>query len=354
MKVLFDHQIFSYQEYGGVSRYHCEILKRMQRNEYDVSVKYSNNHYLKELGTVSFSPFFPNWHWRRKHRLMLELGKIHSLNVIKQDSFDVLHITHYESYALNKTRKPIVMTYHDKQFSSYQYNARTVREQKKCFERVDAVIAISENTKKDIIELFNYPEDRIRVIYHGIDIVENTYESIIGGDYILFVGMRWVAYKNFRRFLQAFAELKEKDVKLFCAGGGAFSSEELDLIRDLGLDGRVMQKNVSDNELNALYQNALLFCFPSVYEGFGMPLLEAMSNGCPVVCSDTSSFPEVAGNAAVYFDPLKRGDILSAMETVLSSQEVRDNLKRAGFDNARKFSWDESVRKHCDLYRSLI
>lgn len=354
MKVLFDHQIFSYQDYGGVSRYHTELLKRIPREQYDVSVKYSNNYYLKALGTVRFSPFFPNWHWRRKHRLMLELGKPYSVKVIKKGNYDVLHITHYESYALDKTDKPIVLTYHDKQFSTYQYNARTVREQKKCFKRVNSIVAISENTKRDIIELFDFPIDKIKVIYHGIEEVKERYKSIVDGEYVLYVGGRRAGYKNFKRFLQAFANLNEKGLKLFCAGDGAFTMDELDLINKLGLKDLVLQRNVTDQELNALYQNALLFCFPSIYEGFGMPILEAMVNGCPVICSNTSAFPEVAGNAAAYFDPYEVDSLTDTMRKTIVSDVDREDLVRKGYVNAKKFTWEKSTKEHLDLYGSLV
>ena len=352
MRILYDHQIFSYQNYGGVSRYFCELMKRIPSDLYFTSIKYSNNYYLKEVESIVYKPFFPNLDWYKKPRMMLELGKIHSLNVIKKNEFDVLHLTHYESYACDKTHQPIVTTYHDKLFSSFAYNARTIREQKKCFNRVDHVIAISKNTKKDLMDLFNYPEEKITVIYHGVNIPCESRKTIVDGTYILYVGARF-GYKNFKLFLEAFANLENKDIKLFCAGP-LFNNDEMEMINKLKLTGRIMQKRVTDIELEALYQNAILFCFPSLYEGFGMPLLEAMANGCPIACSCASSFPEIAGDAAIYFNAENRDSIVLKLESIISSVELQESLRSKGLERVKQFSWDKCVEKHMELYRSLV
>ncbi|MCM1321741.1 MAG: glycosyltransferase family 4 protein [Bacteroides sp.] len=354
MKVLFDHQIFSYQEYGGVSRYFCKLFENLPREMWNISLLLSNNYYLEENRNlnISYHNFFKKYHFYRKERLMLELGKIYSSKCIRNENYDVLHLSHYESYACSLTRRPIVITYMDALFSSYAFNARTVREQKKCFDRVDSVIAISNSTKRDLLELFDYPAEKVKVIYLGVDDNIKKQEPIISGSYILFVGRR-SGYKNFDLFLDAFSRIRDIDLKLVCAGP-PFTKEEVIHIEHLGLQKRVIQKLVSDNELNALYQHALFFIFPSKYEGFGLPLLEAMVNKCPVLCSNTSSLPEVAGNAAIYFNPNDLDSIEYAMLQVINSSDLRNNLVSKGEDRIKLFTWEKCAKEHISLYKSLL
>ena len=321
---------------------------------WDVSLLLSNNYYLEEKEdlNISYRNFLKKCHFYKKERLMLELGKMYSSKYIRNKNYDVLHLTHYESYACSLTKRPIVLTYHDKLFSSYAFNARTVREQKKCFDRVDFVIAISNSTKKDLLELFGYPEEKIKVIYHGVDNNIKKQDPIVDGLYVLFVGRR-SGYKNFDLFLDAFSRLRNTDLKLVCAGP-SFTKEETVRIEHLGLQKRVVQKLVSDNELNALYQHALFFIFPSKYEGFGLPLLEAMANKCPVLCSNVSSLPEVAGNAALYFNPTDLDSIEYAMTQVINSSVLRSDLVSKGEERIKFFTWEKCAKEHISLYESLL
>jgi glycosyltransferase involved in cell wall biosynthesis len=356
--VLFDHQIFSYQQFGGVSRYFAELMKNINPELWDVSLMFSNNEYLKEVDKkISYFNFFKTISFYKKERLMLELGKPYSLYKVAKNNYGVLHLTHYEGYANNATKRPIVMTYHDKLFSSYCYHERTIREQKKCFAHVDKIITVSNNTKNDLISLFGIDEKKIEVIYHGVS--KNLYvhgERIIKEKYILFVGAR-KKYKNFFRLLKAFAQIIKTnmpELKLVCTGK-PFDNNELQEIQALGIKKeQINSRFYSDEELQNLYQNAELFVFPSEYEGFGFPLLEAMSNNCPVVCSNASCFPEIAGNAAEYFNSLDIDDIFAALKKVLFSTDMRKKLVENGKNRCEEFSWEKSAQKHINLYESLI
>ena len=128
----------------------------------------------------------------------------------------------------------------------------------------------------------------------------------------------------------------------------------MQLINQLNLSNRVIHKFASDRDLNSLYQHAVFFVFPSKYEGFGMPLLEAMVNKCPVVCSDNSAFPEVAGDAAVYFNAENVDSMVYAMESVYNSQTVRNNLIAKGLDRIKEFTWEKSANRHLEVYKSVI
>lgn len=357
MKILYDHQIFSHQVFGGVSRYFTEIIKRLPIDSVDISVKYSNNIYFEELNKLGYvkhpyKNFFKNHDFYKRDRIMLEMGKTFSIKKIKEDNFDILHLTHYESYANNKTNKPIVINYHDKMFSTYNYNARTVREQRKCIERADAIITESNNTKKDLIELFDCPEEKIHVIYLGATFSGEKRDPIFNEPYILFVGGR-LAYKNFKKLLLAFSLIKENNIKLFCVGS-VFTTEELEYINQLGISNRVVQKRVSDSELMSLYQHALCFVFPSLYEGFGLPLLEAMGNNCPVVCSNASCFPEVAKDAALFFNPHDEQEMANQICNVIQNNELRKSLIEKGNIRVKDFSWEKAAEMHIALYKSLV
>lgn len=358
MKILYDHQIFSYQDFGGVSRYFCEMLKHIPREYWDISVKISNNIYLENMKTdIIYHKFFEGFSFYKKARIMLELGKFYSISRIKLDNYDILHLTHYESYGLKYTKRPIVLNYHDKLFSSYAYNKRTIKEQKKCFKRANAVIVCSENTKKDLISLFDLPENNIFVIYHGTNHSDNVYQipRLINKRYLLYVGAR-KNYKNFSLFLEAFSYIVHSynaELMLICTGN-SFDADEKKHINKLKLDNNILVNRFTDDELINLYRYAELFVFPSKYEGFGIPLLEAMDNFCPVACSNTSCFPEIAGDAALFFNPDDKNSIINAMLEILSSDIKRKRLIKLGKLRSQQFTWEKTAQEHLRLYQSLL
>jgi glycosyltransferase involved in cell wall biosynthesis len=266
-------------------------------------------------------------------------------------------LTHYESYGLKYAKRPIVLTYHDKCFSSYAYNRRTIKEQKKCFKHIDAVITVSENTRKDLLSLFDLPENKIAVIHHGINPSNDDYQipKIISNNYILYVGAR-KGYKNFSLFLEAFNYIVnsfDPKLTLVCTGNN-FSADEKAHINKLKLDNNIFVKRFTDTELTNLYRYAELFIFPSTYEGFGIPLLEAMDNFCPVACSNTSCFPEIAGDAAIYFNPEDKESMVNAMLEILSSSAIRKKLTELGKARAKQFTWERTAQEHLNLYKKLL
>jgi glycosyltransferase involved in cell wall biosynthesis len=358
MKILYDHQIFSYQDFGGVSRYFCEMLKHIPREYWDISVIISNNIYLKNMKTgINYYNFFSGFSFPKKARLMLELGKFHSISKIRLNNYDILHLTHYESYGLKHTKKHTVLTYYDKCNSSYGYNKHNIREQVKCFKHIDAIITISENTKRDLMSLFDLPENKISVIYLGINPSSYKYQipRLINKKYLLYVGMR-KGYKNFSLFLEAFSYIVynyDIELILVCTGNN-FDTDEKNLINKLRLNDNIFIKRFTDDELINLYRFAELFVFPSKYEGFGLPLLEAMDNLCPVICSNTSCFPEIAGNAALFFDPDDKDSMINAMLEILSSDTKRKKLIELGKMRSQQFTWEKTAQEHLRLYQSLL
>jgi glycosyltransferase involved in cell wall biosynthesis len=170
----------------------------------------------------------------------------------------------------------------------------------------------------------------------------------------LFVGTRH-EYKNFSKFLRAFKILSEKnDALLFVCTGIPFNKNEHNLISDLGLTDKVLQISATEAMMVNLYWNAELFVYPSLYEGFGLPLLESMVCHCPVVCSNTSCFPEIAGNAAKYFDPYSIENMVEVTHEVLNNSSIRQNLIANGLERVKRFVWKDCADKHIDVYQALM
>ncbi|CAM3673654.1 glycosyltransferase family 4 protein [Flavobacterium chungbukense] len=367
MKILYDHQIFTEQQYGGISRYFFELIKRYENNENscEVATFFSNNAYYNKSFNPSLNKFLPENNFKGKVRLANYLNKVQSLNKVAKGDFDVFHPTYYNDSFISKIKnKPFVVTFYDMihekfsdQFEILKSDDKILDNKKRLLEKSSRVIAISQTTKNDIIELFDVDSSKIDVVYLGSSLenfnIEN--KSLVEEDYVLFVGNRG-NYKNFDFFLNAIAELLiQENLKLVCAGGGEFSHEERILISFLKLDSRVIFKKIlNDNDLSNYYSNALFFCFPSLYEGFGIPVLEAFASGCPILLSNGGSLPEVGGDAAIYFDPTDQDSLRKSMIELLNDEKLRFLLKEKGYKRLEKFSWDKTFENHLDVYKSII
>lgn len=358
MKIFFDHQIFSLQRYGGVSRYFVELMKRIPKTEWDTSTIYSNNAYVQEAKLFAIHPFLPEFSFYGKERLLSLAGNAFSTYKILTKQFDIFHQTDYNPYCipyLKKRNIPMVTTCHDLNFATVNQINYLMRWQKKSMENADAIISISNHTKKEMVRLWDISPDKIFVIHHGVNRMGNFfYDRILPYPYILYVGTRF-GFKNFNSVLRTSKNLfvKYKDLKLVCTGT-AFQKNELKLINELGIRDRVVHVSASEKQLYSLYHFAELFVFPSFSEGFGMPLLEAMANKCPVACSNTSCFPEIAGDAALYFSPENLDEMYDVLDVYLNNPSVRELYIEKGMKRIKDFSWEKSVEAHLNVYRKFI
>jgi glycosyltransferase involved in cell wall biosynthesis len=141
--------------------------------------------------------------------------------------------------------------------------------------------------------------------------------------------------------------------RIVCCGGGSFTKAETDMISKSGLTGNFIQTEAKDKNIANLYFYASAFIYPSKYEGFGIPMIEAMYNGCPVIASDISSLPEIGGDAALYFNPDSPGELNERVNTVLNNSEVRDSLKAKGREREKSFSWDKCAKDTYEFYRNV-
>lgn len=366
MRIFFDHQTFSLLTYGGIPRYYSELItgiNQMPSQEAYLPLAFSNNIHLQEAG-IPARPFFPNSKFPKKLYALYKLNTLYTINQLKRTSFDVFHATYYDPYFLPYLNKrPFVVTFLDMiherfghRFRELAYDGVITEQKRKLAERADRIISISESTKNDIVELLGISPEKIDVIYLGnslnITAVSNE-SSEKPTPYILFVGNRTM-YKNFTPTVQAIHMLLNQfGIKLICAGGGPFSKTELELFQSLRISDLVEQVVINDAILANLYKNAIAFIFPSLYEGFGIPVLESFACGCPCIVSNVSSLPEVAGDAALYVTPTSPESIENAVRLILEDSLLRSSLTQRGYEQLAKFSWKRTVSETLSLYERV-
>lgn len=372
---------FWYGRFSGITRYVCELTQALIDLNVDVRIpiRDTQNEYLLN------APFFAKtsaealpapWYIRAVHQLLkstplsekarrFEL-RAQSVAYMKQKlPVDVLHPTHVNGYDQIPFigRTPLVLTVHDMTHERYpsSFSSKDVTAQRKkdYVKRATRVIAISQKTKEDLVEICGVSPEKIDVIHHGNSLyLPSDYKNRhmdLPERYVLFVGKRY-GYKNFNRFFESFVAvaLQDKDLHLVCVGGGGFSPEERQLIQARHMENRVHLKHVTDDELAIAYNRCSAFVYPSEYEGFGLPLLEAFSCGAPVLCARASCFPEVAGTGADFFDPRDVDSMSGMLANVLNSSAYADELRHRGNLRMKDFSWNRCAAETLETYYKAI
>lgn len=372
-RIVYDHQVFGWQKYGGISRYIYELATQLyESNDLDVkilAIAYVNE-YLKKCHP-DLVVGFPVPHIPRKQLIKLQANFNNEISkiLLKNSPPSIIHKTYYYFQNLNIKGSRIVLTVHDmtheklsqffKHRDIFKIPDDTSLVKQEAVKQADHIICVSENTKNDLIEILDIEPDKISVIYHGYSLNSNENHQLkvnIPEPYILYVGDRG-GYKNFQRLLQAYANFSNlrNNFQIVCFGGGNLSQDERNKIRTLGLsDNNVVHVSGNDVALANFYQNASVFVYPSLYEGFGIPLLEAMALRCPVACSNTSSMPEVVGDAAELFNPYEPESIADALEKTLFSATRAENLVKLGTERIKRFSWETCAEQTKQVYLSLL
>jgi glycosyltransferase involved in cell wall biosynthesis len=366
MKIAYDPQIFNSQIYGGISRYFCETATRVAKmpdTEVSIIAPMHINAYLDDVPEELVSGFrSPIKH---SNVLQRSISRVLGDFMIRRFSPTIIHETYFLPYRLGPSKARRVLTIydmiHERLMDKNSRGYKITRYKKLAAKRADHVICISESTKRDAIEILGIPTEKISVIYLGFDLMGASCMDLGASSdlnhepFLLYVGKR-EGYKNFISLLNAYgtSSLLRSTFKLICFGGGAFDSDELDAIKKLGLNTeQVLHMGGSDQVLAGLYKNAYAFIYPSLYEGFGIPPLEAMAHDCPVICSNTSSIPEVVGDAGEYFNPDDIESIRIAIEQVVKSESHRTMLMAKGRDRLRQFSWDRCASETYNVYKQL-
>jgi glycosyltransferase involved in cell wall biosynthesis len=365
MKIAYDHQTFTHQSYGGISRYYTTLAHELSllKEETCIFAGLHRNNYLSGLPIKNFRGVNVSYYPPKTWKAFNLLNHVFTQVQINSWGADIVHETYYSSLPTLGSKVMRVTTAYDMIHEifpeDFPVNDRTTHHKKRTFERVDHVISISHSTKRDLLKYFDIEESKISVVHLGVDVSKyqaDFYYETRQRPFFLYVGARG-GYKNFCSVLLAIASSRslKTEFDLIAFGGGRFSSEEAALIGELGFTkSQVQQISGGDDTLVGLYRQAEAFIYPSLYEGFGLPPLEAMAAGCPVICSNNSSIPEVVNHAGEYFDPMNYESIAIAIENVARSSELRLKLIQAGFDNVSKFSWTNCAHETMSIYNKLV
>lgn len=369
LKIAFDQQVFLLQAYGGISRYICSLAKELSllpSMDTKIIAPLHFNENLQQLSDKRLvlgrkAPVIP-----KTFRLVSAISTQFAHLEMRRFKPDIIHETYFsnEDYCPRNTKR-VVTVYdmiHEKFSETLPKSEVTTLAKRAATLRADHVICISHSTRRDLIELFGIPEEKISVVHLACDPIIATESAVnrVAGlsvrPYLLYVGSRG-GYKNFSGLLRAYASsnILKREFSIVAFGGGVFDVAEMALMRELGIDAdRVHHIGGGDDILASLYKKASVFVYPSLYEGFGIPPLEAMSLGCPVITSNTSSLPEVVGDAGRYFDSNSLESLRVSIEDVVLSESTRADLIERGYKRNSAFSWKRCASETAAIYRSIV
>ncbi len=373
MRIGIDARMYS-TEFTGIGRYVYELIQNL--SEID-----KKNEYVVFMNQKEFDEFEPrNKNWSKilvnaKHYSIAE--QIRYWAILRSQNLDLMHFTHFNAPMLY--RRPSVVTIHDltlsyfpgKKMNSAFYRTAYRQVLGRAVKNAKKIIAVSENTKKDLIEELETNPEKIEVIYEGVsgifgpredkEMLEETARKYqVTKPFFLYTGV-WRSHKNLVNLLRAFKILREDEnlaleAQLVITGEeDPYYPEVRRTVRELGLEHDVIFTGlVPEDELLALYQTATVFVFPSLYEGFGFPPLEAMRCGTPVVASKSSCIPEICGeDNALFFDPYDPQDMASVLHRIWLDPTLQKELRDRGLKHSRKFSFEKMAQETLELYQSL-
>ncbi|KPJ58695.1 MAG: hypothetical protein AMS15_07820 [Planctomycetes bacterium DG_23] len=369
MKVLVDGAIYGAQKFGGISRSFTEALSRLERSSDGIEIiLHLPPNCKNSVPKAKWIRQIKDYNLRPQtvfHPFVSRISKTRVRAMRPQ----IFHSTYYGRPYWRGLRS--VVTVHDFIYEKYQSllgDAQDFIEQKRyVIEGADAIIAVSHSTKEDILKYTTADEAKITVIYHGVSDAflfpshrEEDKELFrkkhkVANPYWLYVGPRGL-YKNFGTFLRTFVKVAPQTDGCLVAIGGEPKLEpwQVDLLIKNRLDQRVrLLSQIDDAGLSLAYSAAAALVFPSLAEGFGIPLLEAMACGTPIIAADIPVFREIAADAAFYFDPYDEEALAEAMIKVLN-ETTRERLVEKGHSRVTQFSWDTASRMLASIYKSLI
>lgn len=351
MQINYDNIIYSLQKAGGISIYWTELIKRIVKKD-NVSFYESQNSniFRKEIVIVT------------KEESGINFKILRYLPFIKKLPYKSIFHSSYYRVALQKDVVNIT-TVHDFTYEYFRSGlAKYIHVWQKGFaiKKSDGIICVSENTKKDLIKF--YPmidESKIKVIYNGVgdefinlenpkEYLTDEFERLKDKKYILYIGDR-SSYKNFDIAIEVLKKLN--NYSFVVVGGQEFSKDELE--NKIDIKDRVFHfRGIGGDKLNTLYNNAFCLLYPSSYEGFGIPISEAMKARCPVVSTNISSIPEVAGDAGLLVDEIKVENFIDEIKK-LEDSEFRNELINKGLEQSKRFSWDKCFGETYSFYQEV-
>ncbi len=368
MRILYDHQVFSLQDAGGASRYHYQLIRNLQTTtDVEIELLMGLNASVMpfaglEPGRTRISSLATGIKPGTARYVANEL--LSSVVAPLRGRFDIYHPTLYRALPWVRRRR-LVVTHHDcthERFPQLFPNAAAiVKTKRKLFAQADAILCVSASSQSDLLHFYPVAKKKTHVVLHGFSPLPPPEEGQTAGvppeafPYLLYVGSR-ARYKNFHHLLDAFSHSGlAGDFHLLAVGGGEWTPEEQARIAELRLSRFItLIAKAGEATLARVYRNATLFVYPSLYEGFGFPPLEAMSLGCPVLVNRTSSLPEICGDAAFYFDSAGPEGLARVLVATLADSAGLQAKRRLGTEQVRLYDWGRSARNTLSVYREVL
>ena len=380
MKILYDYQAFAMQRFGGVSNCFVRLIENMpDEAQCEIALSECNNTHLRQSRLKQVAPattdvdnFISQRYFFGRRTLFnlysqllparTSLGRNRQVAVeaLQRGDYDVFHPTFFDTYFLPYLQgRPFVLTVHDMTPEVFHWRMdQQMMQKRELAMKATHIVAVSEQTKHDLMEILKVPEEKITVVYHGVQeqAPVSDAEPLVPGRYLFYVGQRKEAYKNFLPMLKALMPVlrHHTELEVVCTGPD-FTRAEQQFFRQHGIADRMIHLRPDDEGMRNLYRHALCFVYPSLYEGFGIPILEAWQAGCPVLLNRKSCFPEIAQEAAIYFHLDDASTNLpQVMERFLSlSSAERKALTDRQTLRLQQFSWKRSAEQLYQVYRRI-
>jgi glycosyltransferase involved in cell wall biosynthesis len=359
--VAFSPDIFEIQRHGGVSRYFVELaenLKSLGESNIEISAALHINYHLKSSNMNSgiYLPFSPS---RLKlSKVISSINGSYSNALAKKKNFDIKHETYYRGGVEQIRASKTVTTIYDLVRETFTPNWHGFAAKQLSLNRSDAVICISRTTTSDLQNYYHVDPDKVFTIHLGVS--NHFFSKTIpvkdrkGKQQLLYVGGR-DGYKDFRTLVMAFSQsisLRENfQVLVF---GSKFNGSELNLMRSLNVHDSFTHTSGGDEDLIAAYRDSIALVITSIYEGFGLTVLEAMSSGCAVVSTRGGSLAEITGGFDYYFEPSNPESLIEAIQRVTSNSKSNEELKVRAREHSHKFTWQKTAQNTLAVYRNLV
>lgn len=360
MDIFLDNIIFSLQKAGGISVVWYELLQRIliddELNPHFLEIP-NNNIFRNKLSfnadKILYNPYsqFP-----------INIQRFLNPNYLKEKG--IFHSSYYR--IANNPNIVNITTVHDFTYEHFRNGfAKLIHHQQKgaAIKNSKRIICVSHHTKEDLLKFFPAINPyHVSVIYNGVSAIyqpivkknESDLKNILdfsSGEYVLFVGDRNDIYKNFKTAIRA---CRIANLPLVLVGGGSLSKNENSYLTEkLGLNRYKKLQEIGNDQLNLLYNHALCLLYPSIYEGFGIPIIEAQRVGCPVISTNYSSIPEVAGKGAILLKEVTEYQVADMLNLIKKDSTTVAKLREEGFINAKRFSWDKCYQRTIQLYKEV-